>query len=583
MKQHFRIVLIFILFVMILIGFQTVSAEIIYEEQSGKLKHQSQDMEVFSELSDYTDSFYTGYAADPFSMQDYTPKDIKNIDDQDFSLPSSFDAREMGWITPVKNQFPFGTCWGHTAMNLAESNLIRKGYSNSTLNLSELQLHYFLWHKVPDPLNLISEDKNLWFPYEYEKGKRYYWIDSGLTAHRGLFLLSTWIGPTFESAAPYPSPSANIHQIRLHDSLAYQKTVAYLDNAIVVPFQNINAVKKNVILYGSAMIAYHNSFNPNYYRKEKASFFCPDKKYPSHFASIIGWDDAYPAGRFSQVPPGDGAWLIKNSFGTDFGKDGFFWLSYYDESLYKDAFFYGFEPKKKNQRNYQYDGSLNHDTISFPDSNEVLAANVFTSQNDESLTAAAFATNSHDFKYEIRVFTDLEDDANPESGKLEMTIRGRKNYSGYYTIPFPYSISLQKGTRFSVVIRITTEQVGRANIFTDTSFVNKVKNYRGEKVTYLQFISSSHPKESFYYSKENGWTDCYDENEEYNLGNVRIKAFTMIKTGNPKSLLSDTMESNQEFLIFDQTEMPTSTSKSADPILFDQMDVSKLILPSTGF
>ncbi len=210
----------------------------------------------------------------------------------------------------------------------------------------------------------------------------------------------------------------------------------------------------------------------------------------------------------------------------------------------------------------------------------MLAANVFTSQNDEFLTAAAFATNSHNFQYEIKVFTNLEDDANPESGKLETTIRGEKVYSGYYTIPFPNSISLQNNTRFSIVIRITTERVGKASIFTDTSFVNKIKNYRGDEVISLQFISASHPKESFYYSKENGWTDCYDQNAEYNLGNVRIKAFTVIKTENTEPMLSETTESIQKSLIR-ETELPIS--ESPVPVRLDQMDISKLVLPSTGF
>ena len=74
----------------------------------------------------------------------------------------------------------------------------------------------------------------------------------------------------------------------------------------------------------------------------------------NHQVCIVGWDDDFDRSNFleGQEPPGNGAWLVKNSWGSEeeqfpnhgegnwgivdpvSGKHtGYFWLSYYDKSL----------------------------------------------------------------------------------------------------------------------------------------------------------------------------------------------------------------------------------------------------------
>ena len=56
---------------------------------------------------------------------------------------------------------------------------------------------------------------------------------------------------------------------------------------------------------------------------------------PDHATCIIGWDDTFPASFFPENhrPPADGAWICRNSYGTDWGMEGYFYLSYYDRSF----------------------------------------------------------------------------------------------------------------------------------------------------------------------------------------------------------------------------------------------------------
>ena len=70
----------------------------------------------------------------------------------------------------------------------------------------------------------------------------------------------------------------------------------------------------------------------------------------------MGWDDSYPASNFATTPPGNGALLVRNSWGTSWGQGGYFWLSYYDSVCPTESVaFYGVEPTTNYTRIYQYD------------------------------------------------------------------------------------------------------------------------------------------------------------------------------------------------------------------------------------
>ena len=61
------------------------------------------------------------------------------------------------------------------------------------------------------------------------------------------------------------------------------------------------------------------------------------------------------ASNFSTPPPGDGAYIVRNSSGTDFEKSGYFYLSYYDTSAYADGWVdYGVESSSDYEWTYQY-------------------------------------------------------------------------------------------------------------------------------------------------------------------------------------------------------------------------------------
>ena len=176
----------------------------------------------------------------------------------------------------------------------------------------------------------------------------------------------------------------------------------------------------------------------------------------NHAVTIVGWDDNYSKDNFTaDVPPGDGAWIIKNSWGTWNHNNGYFYMSYYETSL---DFITSFEIADTSTYNniYQYDGAKPNSYLD-SSSSSLTAANVFTAADNETISAAAFYTYRSSIPYIISIYADVED-GNPASGTLLTTQNGTMPYAGYHVVDLNEAVSVSKGTKFSVVI--TVDEIG---------------------------------------------------------------------------------------------------------------------------
>lgn len=127
---------------------------------------------------------------------------------------------------------------------------------------------------------------------------------------------------------------------------------------------NGTQLKLAIMKYGSIDVGFFgqattNEVNP-YYNPETYAHYVNESIEPSHAVSIIGWDDNFNASNFLITPPSDGAWIVKNSYGTNWGDNGFFYISYYDKTLLnsKDVTNYAtsiiIENTEPYNKNYQY-------------------------------------------------------------------------------------------------------------------------------------------------------------------------------------------------------------------------------------
>lgn len=222
------------------------------------------------------------------------------------------------------------------------------------------------------------------------------------------------------------------------------------------------AIKQTVYRYGGVESSLYIDFtNPReeseYYSREHSSYCYTGGELSNHDVVIIGWDDHYPAENFSKEVLGDGAFICQNSWGTAFGEDGIFYVSYYDTNIgnYNVAYT---DVEAADNYNVIYQSDLcgwtgqigyNSDTGSF--------ANVYEASEDQELQAVGFYATGADTQYRVAVIPEFQGSSYLET--ITYTQSGYLQYPGYYTIRLKETVSLKKGQRFAVAVQVTTPGV----------------------------------------------------------------------------------------------------------------------------
>lgn len=398
-----------------------------------------------------------------------------------------YDPRTKGMVTPVRTQRS-NTCWAFSSLAAGEASLVYKGLRDpAVLDLSEAQLSWFFYHPVTDPLGNTAGDGN----------RNISGMDNlavGSNTIFSTFALAGWIGAAQEAAAPFEGLGP---ETVYPDELAYADA-AHLQNAYWINFKDVDAVnviKQMIRKYGAVAINFYWSYR--YYNSDSYAYYFPldSTQANNHSAAIVGWDDTFSKEKFHQScrPGQDGAWIVKNSYGTGWGDGGYFYLSYEDSAVNSQntsanrarAYVFDFEPGDNYDYNYQYDGSagaFNATNSKSPltriDSKSSIA-NVFTVKEKsglrtELLQAVSFALFDTAVSYSIQIYRNPADAANPTSGTPELLVpvTGSTSYAGYYTVPLDIPVTLEVGETFSVVITLEKESGEPVNFFVDKSYQN---------------------------------------------------------------------------------------------------------------
>ncbi|MCM1257168.1 MAG: Ig-like domain-containing protein [Roseburia sp.] len=467
----------------------------------------------------------TGYNGD----EEYQVKSIE----ESFSTYSmrSDPSYESEYVTSVKKQSPYETCWAFSTMAASEASLVKSGmYDKDNIDLSEWHLAYFMAHPVTDPLGGTEGDK---FTLVYNDTKKNYMMRGG-NVQFATMKLASWQGPVMEEVAPYttiatvanPKTKTDAQldaDASLSEAVAFQDE-AHLENAYFVSMEDKEHVKALIKEYGAGATSYYTS--DNYYNFDtkdgRPAYYNPSTTDTNHGITLVGWNDEYPKENFktassNTVPSNDGAWLCKNSWGNKWGnnyvENGYFWISYEDKAINEsNAYFFNYGKADNYEHNYQYDGGVVNWYTWYENSDSMYAANIFQANSNEILSAVGFYTADPNYICEISIYKDCEE-GNPVSGKSVVSMKDVEElYAGYHTEKLSTNVFLEKGCRFSVVVRYKTLDGSPAKTVTDY----------GETGSWYSSVVSAEKGQSFKSSRGTTWTDIGERDNQ----NCRIKAFT---------------------------------------------------------
>ena len=443
------------------------------------------------------------------------PEVDSNIDIATYALyPGTYNANEEEFVTDVKNQRNTSLCWAFSLASNLETSLLTRG--QKYYDLSEEQLAYFWANRVNDPLGNTPNDKIT------RTQSDYHGTGNGRVAS---FFLSTWSGMTTEEKVPFQSSA-----VTWPDSLAYD-TSAYMEDAIFSQY-TVERTKQLLMEYNSVSAMIY--MLDNYYYPDTASYSCPQSGLVNHAVTIVGWDDTYSKENFPSASGvnNDGAWIVKNSYGKNWGKNGYFYLSYEDKSI-TNLVSNTAVTTPAYPNNYFYDGAA-AGTVTFPSNtinNGYYVSNIFkaTAGNgkDEELGEIVTAVPQDNTDFQIQVYTDLKNTSDPTSGTPAYAepVDYTQPLAGIHTIHLNTPVKIPQGTFYSVVIRIPDG----SNKF----YVEKTTT----STSWFTATAGIDPNQSFFSTSGKKWYDA--GNHQYNCC-FSVKAHT--KTLDSSTVVTPSVE-----------------------------------------
>ncbi|WP_405265104.1 C1 family peptidase [Methanobrevibacter sp.] len=431
-------------------------------------------------------------------------------------MPTYYNLADEGLVTPVKDQQDSGNCWAFAVMAALESCILKS--TGQVYDLSEENMK-----------NMMASFSDYGWQID---------VNEGGYDDMGVGYLTGWLGPIFESDDSFDDKStlSTLLNSVLHiQDVVYIKRNNYLDN---------DGIKQAILKYGAVATGIYYS---GLYLLGN-SYYYYDVIMPSnHAVTIVGWDDSYSRYNFNHIPEGDGAFIVKNSWGEDWCDNGYFYVSYYDTKFAqvgKDEVSYTFilNDTVRYDKNYQYDISGKTDYL-ITGQDTIWYQNIFTATDDEYLAAVSTYFNAES-NWDVSVYV---------NDVFKLTKSG-KSQPGYHTINLGDLIHLNPGDVFKVVFKLNCDNYANIPIV-ETRYINKIPCSYGV---------------SFFSKDGENWIELFDYsfsdfNHRYYSQIACIKAFTIFNTLN-SSIKLDVSDkgiesANIKAFVYDQYGIPISSGE----------------------
>jgi len=431
-------------------------------------------------------------------------------------FPSSYDLRTTARLTAVRNQGGCGSCWTFGTLASLESGLL----PGETWDFSEN--------------NMKNTHGFLWTP-----------CDGGNDTMGAAYLLR-WSGPVLETADPYSTVDYNNSPSNL-TVVKHTQNVHWLFSS--------NELKKSIMNHGAVAVSLY--WEDTCYNSTNKAYYCNDStQYTNHEVSVVGWDDSFSSTKFAQTPPGNGAWIIRNSWGSSWGQSGYFYLSYYDQTGPSEATLY-LPPQSTTVFNhiYQYDPMGNTNDLGYSRAT-AWGANVFTAQSNDTIMAVGTYFLVPNASYELYIYKNVSS-TGPRTGTLVYQSTGSVATSGFSTITLSSTVFVPASQKFSVVFRYMTPGY---------KYPIPVEYPVTEANSGVDFCTTaSNAGESWMSSAGSSWTDLKNSSDsDIAISNVCIKAYAVTSTASAATITPPSFSFLPDIKMFKSASLTSNLFALAD-------------------
>ncbi len=437
-------------------------------------------------------------------------------------LPSSYSSRAEGYTPPVRTQ-QGGDCWAHATTALLEISMIKQGLASAdSIDLSESYLIHCVKRPVEDPLGGTEGDYEYISDVTMRKA-----FNEGGSIGNSVGHLMVGMGPNEEGTEyTFYNILNNYNEFKPGEGLhtvehAYNNKATIVTSAFEIPITQREDVKRAIMEYGG--VGGHYNSHSTYFDYAHNSQYCNRYSPPNHAIAIVGWDDNFSKDNFYYKPEGDGAWLARNSWGSQHGDEGYFWLSYYDQST-TGFFVFQVSDVKKYDNNYHYDKA--QASSSYKDAKpgeSIEGVNVYTIKNDkEQIKAVQIGMMWSDQKYRIQIYKKAEG-FDGWTAMLEEEVSGHKKFGGQYTVELSGKLEVKKGDKIAVLVSVSSDDPNKYPAI-------QMEEYGTAKIG-----------QSYYKNKDGQWVDLENETTGYDYtGNLVIRMLTKNVTEGDFTLVDGT-------------------------------------------
>lgn len=340
--------------------------------------------------------------------------------DESLVNATSFDLRDYGLVTPVKNQGDMGSCWTFGVTGSLESAYLKASNKTVVLDISESN---------------IQDSGLMYYMFGLED------TTEGSYRTVGTSYMLSWLGVTTSDDNSYD-------ELGKINAIYDNGTKYHIHNVVLMqPRQNITdnqRFKDALVKYGAVGVSVHGASKEDSFNEDTNAAYFYNETFgigTDHSVTLVGWNDSFSRYNFKTTPPGDGAWIIKNSWGSEWADEGYYYVSYYDTAFgtIKIPVAFIVDNNHNYEKNYQYDIISNVDFNQYNQSTSY--ANKFESIGRDLIAAVGTYFNDTGVNYKIEIYV---------NDILTHTQTGVSSYSGYETIKLNKFVGIKENDTFIV-------------------------------------------------------------------------------------------------------------------------------------